>query len=80
MASRKRVYDAESREGAVRIVTETGRPIPEVAEDSGIHPGSLRKKSDPGDAQEMGGRRRQARNARLVRYPDDVPRRPDSSA
>ncbi|MDI9883725.1 transposase [Streptomyces sp. HNM0645] len=41
MASRKRVYDAEFREGAVRIVTETGKPIPEVAEDLGIHPGTL---------------------------------------
>jgi transposase len=40
MASRKRIYDAEFREGAVRIVTETGKPIPEVAEDLGIHPGS----------------------------------------
>ncbi|MCP9956150.1 transposase [Streptomyces sudanensis] len=41
MASRKRIYDAEFREGAVRIVTETGKPIPEVAEDLGIHPGTL---------------------------------------
>ncbi|MFF3897309.1 transposase [Streptomyces sp. NPDC001812] len=36
------LYDAEFREGAVRIVTETGKPIPEVAEDLGIHPGTLR--------------------------------------
>ncbi len=36
MASRKRIYDAEFREGAVRIVTETGKPIPEVADDLGI--------------------------------------------
>ncbi|MFF5306740.1 transposase [Streptomyces sp. NPDC013161] len=41
MASRKRIYEAEFREGAVRIVTETGKPIPEVAEDLGIHPGTL---------------------------------------
>ena len=41
MASRKRIYDAGFREGAVRIVTETGKPIPEVAEDLGIHPGTL---------------------------------------
>ncbi|WP_217558962.1 transposase [Streptomyces sp. GbtcB6] len=40
MASRKRIYDADFREGAVRIVTETGKPIPEVAEDLGIHPGT----------------------------------------
>ena len=36
MASRKRIYDAGFREGTVRIVTETGKPIPEVAEDLGI--------------------------------------------
>lgn len=41
MASRKRTYDAEFREGAVRIVSETGKPIPEVAEDLGIHPRTL---------------------------------------
>ncbi|WP_240124500.1 transposase [Streptomyces sp. MUM 136J] len=41
MTSRKRIYDAEFREGAVRIVTETGKPIPEVAEDLGVHPGTL---------------------------------------
>jgi transposase len=28
MASKKRLYDAEFREGAVRIVTETGKSIP----------------------------------------------------
>ncbi|MFE3184247.1 transposase [Streptomyces violascens] len=28
-------------EGAVRIVIETGRPIPEVAEEFGIHSGTL---------------------------------------
>ncbi|MFE3328655.1 transposase [Streptomyces sp. NPDC059176] len=41
MASRQRTYDAELREGAVRIETETRKPIPEVAEDLGIHPGTL---------------------------------------
>lgn len=41
MASGKRIYDAEFREGAVRIVTETGKPVPEVAEDLGIHAGTL---------------------------------------
>ncbi|WP_225102539.1 transposase [Streptomyces sp. CoH27] len=41
MASKKRLYDAEFREGAVRIVMETGKPIPEVAADLGIHSGTL---------------------------------------
>ena len=40
MASRKHVYDAEFREGAVRIVTETGKPVPGVAEDLGSRPGT----------------------------------------
>ncbi|MGA5880268.1 transposase [Streptomyces cellulosae] len=41
MGSRKRIYNAEFREGAVRIVTETGKPIPEVVEELGVHPGTL---------------------------------------
>ncbi|MEU9057166.1 transposase [Streptomyces sp. NPDC048384] len=41
MGSRQRAYDAEFREGAVRIVIETGKPIPEVAEELGISPGTL---------------------------------------
>ncbi|WP_055495522.1 transposase [Streptomyces sp. TP-A0356] len=41
MGSKPQRYDAEFREGAVRIVIETGKPIPEVAEDLGVHPGTL---------------------------------------
>ncbi|MFE2707185.1 transposase [Streptomyces mirabilis] len=41
MGSRKRICNAEFREGAVRMVTETGKPIPEVAEGLGVHPGAL---------------------------------------
>ncbi|MFF3404075.1 transposase [Streptomyces sp. NPDC002659] len=41
MGSKQRMYEPEFREGAVRIVIETGRPIPEVAEELGIHPGIL---------------------------------------
>jgi transposase len=36
-----RKYDAESREGAVTIVRETGRPIAEVARDLGVGAGTL---------------------------------------
>ncbi|WP_328841774.1 transposase [Streptomyces europaeiscabiei] len=35
-AEKRRKFDAEFREGAVRIVTETGKTIAEVAEDLGI--------------------------------------------
>ncbi|WP_406724031.1 transposase [Streptomyces sp. GD-15H] len=41
MASGKRRFDAEFREGAVRIVTEAGKPIPEVTRELGINPGAL---------------------------------------
>ncbi|WP_189269406.1 transposase [Streptomyces fuscichromogenes] len=41
MGSKQRTYTPKFREGAVRIVIETGRPIPEVAEELGVHSGTL---------------------------------------
>lgn len=41
MTEVRRKYDPEFREGAVRIVRETGKPIAQVADDLGIHPGTL---------------------------------------
>ncbi|WP_329375220.1 transposase [Streptomyces sp. NBC_01483] len=41
MGSKQRTYTPEFREGAVRIVIETGRPIPEVAEELGVPSGTL---------------------------------------
>ncbi|GAB3169211.1 transposase [Streptomyces incanus] len=35
------VVTAESREGAVRIVSETGKPVPDVANDLGINETTL---------------------------------------
>ncbi len=41
MPERRRKYDPEFREGAVRIVRETGKSIAQVARDLGVNPGTL---------------------------------------
>ncbi|MFJ8978066.1 transposase [Streptomyces sp. NPDC102282] len=41
MTEKRRVFTAELRERAVRIVPETGKPIPEVAQDLEINETTL---------------------------------------
>lgn len=80
MGSKKKPYDAEFREGAVRIVVETGKSVGEVAEEFGINPGTLHswvsrwrrngsassdRPTQPAVASGGGGRVREAERAEL---------------
>jgi transposase len=59
MPERRRKFDREFREGAVRIVQETGKPIAQVARDLGIHDGTLgnwvaKDRASRGDSDSLG--------------------------
>lgn len=41
MSQKRKKYDREFRDGAVRIVEETGKPIAQVARDLGVNEGTL---------------------------------------
>ena len=41
MSEKRKKYDAEFREAAVRIVEETNKPIAQVARDLGVNEGTL---------------------------------------
>ena len=69
MAETRRKFDADFKEGAVRLVRETGKPIAQVARELGIVPGTLenwvardRRQREGGD-----GRLSEDERAELVR-------------
>jgi transposase len=69
MPEKRRKFDREFREGAVRIVRETNKPIAQVAADLGIHAGTLanwvkQDKINRGEAEGLSGDER-AELARL---------------
>ena len=41
MSRQRRKFDAEFRDGAVRIVKETGRPVAHIARELGVNEGTL---------------------------------------
>ena len=41
MAESRRKFDQDFKEGAVRLVRETGHPIAQIAKDLGVNPGTL---------------------------------------
>jgi transposase len=45
MAETRRKFDADFKEGAVRLVRETGKPVAQVARDLGINEGTLRSRT-----------------------------------
>ena len=60
MAETRRKFDRDFKEGAVRLVRETGRPIAEVARDLGVSegtPGELgeRRPATPGRRERRAG-------------------------
>ena len=63
MSETRRKFDREVREGAVRLVHETGRPIAQIARDLGINPGTLANWVE---------RDRDAEQGRRGLAPDDV--------
>ena len=55
MSSPRRKFDREFRDGAVRIVKETGRPVAHVARELGVNEGTLGNWVRRDEAERAGG-------------------------
>ena len=72
MAESRRKFDEDFRQGAVRIVRETGKPIAQVARELGVHEGTLgnwcaKDRQQSGDADGVLGEDERAELVRLRR-------------
>jgi transposase len=75
MTEKRRTFDQDFRDGAVRLVRETGKPIAQVARDLGIHDGTLgnwvaadRRRREAGTGETVS----ESERAELVRLRRDV--------
>jgi transposase len=69
MGETRRKFDKDFREGAVRLVRETGKPIAQVARDLGVNEGTLGNwvNADRRRRGEAGGALSEGERAELVR-------------
>jgi transposase len=68
MAEARRKFDQEFRQGAVRIVRETGKPIAQVARELGVNAGTLANwVARDRQARDGGGRLSEDERAELAR-------------
>jgi transposase len=67
MSEKRRKFDRDFREGAVRIVLETGRPVSEVARELGVHEGTLGNWVNQHRRQQQPGAVTEEERAELVR-------------
>jgi transposase len=69
MAETRRKFDRDFREGAVRLVRETGKPVAQVARDLGINEGTLGNwvNADRRRREGAGGALSEGERAELVR-------------
>jgi transposase len=63
----RRKFDRDFREGAVRLVRETGKPIAQVARDLGINEGTLGNWVNADRSRDGDGRLSEDERAELVR-------------